>query len=247
MIRVLLVRHGQTWLNAAGRVSGLMDPGLDATGRQQAQALTPILSQGERPTIVTSPLRRARETAQIVARGTPVVVIPELRDRDYGPWTGWPACEVNERFGRVDNAPGIEPAARFMRRVAQAVESVVRAHPNRTVLVIGHAAVNRAAFGWFFPGWKGVLPRVPQNPGCWNCIDVQGEQWQLLGVNSQPAGIAMSGSRQVDESCRKRPVSFAFDGATPYAVAHHSQGRDEGYANRRASYHAPTPTLYGRE
>ena len=245
MIRVFLVRHGQTWLNAVGRVSGLLDPGLDALGRQQAQALTSILSDAERPEIITSPLRRARQTAQIVAEGSPVTVIPEFRDRDYGPWTGWPACEVNDRFGRVDNAPGIEPAARFMRRVAQALQRVVRTHPNRTLMVIGHAAVNRAAFGWFFPGWKGVLPRVPQDPGCWNCIDVDGEQWELLAVNSQPAGLPAAGSPREGEDYRERPVSFVLDRITPYAVAHNPRGRRASSAEQPATYDSPAPILYG--
>ena len=245
MIRVFLVRHGQTWLNAAGRVSGLMDPGLDAIGRQQAEALTSILPQGERFNIVASPLRRAWQTAQIVAKGSPVTVIPEFRDRDYGPWTGWPACEVSERFGRVDNAPGIEPAATFMRRVAQALERTVRTYPNRTLIVMGHAAVNRAVFGWFFPGWKGVLPRVPQHPGCWNCIDVDGEQWELLAVNSKPADMPVAGARQDGANDRGRPISFALDGVTPYAVAHHSRGRRASNANQPAACDSPIPTLYG--
>lgn len=188
--RIFLVRHGHTRLNSAEVVRGLLDDALDETGQLQAQRLGRFLRDAGVNWVATSPLQRARETAQTVAGScaTTAEVVQDLRDRDYGPWTGWPKSEVSERFGRVDNAPGIESTAAFMQRVAIALASVVRAHRGETLAVVGHTAVNRAVFGWFFPGWKGILPRIAQDAACWNCIEVRDDRWELMAVNRRSAG-----------------------------------------------------------
>lgn len=188
--RIFLVRHGHTELNSAEVVRGLLDGSLDYTGRLQAERLGRFLRKAGVNCVITSPLQRTRETAQAVASccAVPVTVEHDLRDRDYGPWTGWPKSEVSERFGRVDNAPGIEPTAAFMRRVAIALARAVLAHRGHTLAVVGHTAVNRGIFGWFFPGWKGILPRIAQDAGCWNCIEVSDHRWELLAVNRLPTG-----------------------------------------------------------
>ncbi|MEV2225103.1 histidine phosphatase family protein [Nocardia vinacea] len=111
--RAFLARHGRTARNADGRLRGLSNPPLDEVGLAEAHRLATVLT-AEKPTaVVPSPLQRAVATGQAIASaaGIEVTVDGRLNDRDYGPWTGHPRSEVEERFGSVDSAPGVEPRA----------------------------------------------------------------------------------------------------------------------------------------
>lgn len=118
-----LVRHGQTALNAAGLLRGRLDPPLDPVGQRQAAALGDLFHDVKLLVVITSPLRRATQTAQpiAVASGAPLVVDVNLLDRDYGPWAGTASTDVERRFGSVDDAPGVEPLEQFEHRVVCAV------------------------------------------------------------------------------------------------------------------------------
>jgi broad specificity phosphatase PhoE len=84
------LRHGETEANASGVISGALDVDLTALGREQAQAAARILSSEPITAIYSSPLRRARDTAEPVARlmELPVYVIPELTERRRGALEG---------------------------------------------------------------------------------------------------------------------------------------------------------------
>ena len=87
---VYLARHGQTPLNESGVLRGQADPPLDETGLGQAQRLRAALGPLGLWAIISSPLLRARQTAQPVAEraGLEVTTGQCLVDRDYGQWTG---------------------------------------------------------------------------------------------------------------------------------------------------------------
>jgi broad specificity phosphatase PhoE len=111
---VYLVRHGQTPLNESGVLRGLADPPLDETGRRQAARLGAALGSRGLAAVFSSPLLRARQTAQPVSEraGLEVAVDQCLLDRDYGPWTGISRESVTARWGSVDRAPGVSRARR---------------------------------------------------------------------------------------------------------------------------------------
>ncbi len=93
MTTVLLLRHGRTTANADGVLAG-WTPGveLDATGRDQAKAVAARLAEVRYSAIITSPLERCRQTAEIVARrrrtDMPVHTEVDLAEVRYGDWTG---------------------------------------------------------------------------------------------------------------------------------------------------------------
>ena len=115
---IYLVRHGQTPLNESGVLRGLLDPSLDEVGQQQARRLGAVLGPRNPVLVISSPLRRARETAQPVAdrAGLEVGIDRCLIDRDYGPWAGMSKESVAARWGSVDNAPGFESRASVRHR-----------------------------------------------------------------------------------------------------------------------------------
>jgi probable phosphoglycerate mutase len=84
-----LIRHGQTDWNAQRRLQGSSDIPLNDVGRGQAQDAVAILSGYEWDAIVSSPLSRAAETADLIAAGLGLTVarrVPELTERDFEVW-----------------------------------------------------------------------------------------------------------------------------------------------------------------
>ncbi|MFF3629100.1 bifunctional RNase H/acid phosphatase [Streptomyces sp. NPDC002164] len=149
----VLLRHGETALTPEKRFSGSggTDPELSAAGRRQAEAIARSLAaRGTIQEIVSSPLRRCRETAGAVAArlGLEVRIDEGLRETDFGAWEGLTFAEVRERHGSdleawlasEEAAPtgGGESFAEVTRRVAAARDRLVARHAGRTVLLVTH-------------------------------------------------------------------------------------------------------------
>lgn len=148
MLRLLLIRHGQSTMNAQRRVQGWLDPPLDNTGWMQAQAIARRLCGRPLEAVYSSDLRRALETAQAVADavGRPVMVDPRLRERDTGDLSGLTPEEIRHHFPDVvrsweegsSNLPGAEPLEVFRERVLAAFADIVARYPQGEVAVVSH-------------------------------------------------------------------------------------------------------------
>jgi probable phosphoglycerate mutase len=149
---MLLLRHGVTDSTLAKLFcgSGGSDPGLNDTGREQVERAARWLgAHGSVEAIVTSPLRRARETAGIVADrlGLPVSVEEGIAEAAFGAWDGMTFAQVQERYpeeledwlASVDAAPpGGESYAALSQRVLAAKARLQLAHQGRRVLAVSH-------------------------------------------------------------------------------------------------------------
>ena len=145
MLRLLLLRHAQSTWNAEGRWQGHADPPLSAEGKQTAKAAAPQYSHISR--VVSSPLVRATETAEIIAEssGTShVATNPGLTERDLGEWTGLTRSEVDERWpGYLSGhkwPESAETTEAFRKRVLEAIHSIAGEF-EEDVLVVAHAGV----------------------------------------------------------------------------------------------------------
>jgi broad specificity phosphatase PhoE/ribonuclease HI len=147
--RLVIVRHGSTAHSAAKRFSGRNDLGLDDQGRHQAAAAARRVQLDRPVAVVSSPLRRARETAQIIADliGCVVSVEEGLTETDFGAWEGLTSAEVKQDWpqeyaawmGSMEIAPpGGESFAQVTRRVRLARGRVIAANPDRTAVVVSH-------------------------------------------------------------------------------------------------------------
>jgi broad specificity phosphatase PhoE len=144
--RVLLVRHGQSEWNAAGRWQGQADPPLSDLGRLQAREAGRAV--GAVDAIWSSDLQRAAETAIIIGDQIgvgPVVVDDRLRERDAGEWTGLTRAQIEQRnpgfLADGNRPPGWEPDRDLLRRAGAALASIAGAAPGGDVLVVTHAGV----------------------------------------------------------------------------------------------------------
>ncbi|WP_129296678.1 bifunctional RNase H/acid phosphatase [Streptomyces lydicus] len=149
----VLLRHGETPLTPEKRFSGSggTDPALSDAGRRQAEATAAALAaRGTIQAVVSSPLRRCRETAGAVADrlGLEVRIEEGLRETDFGAWEGLTFAEVRERhpddldawLGSAEVAPtgGGESFATVARRVAVARDKLLARYAGKTVLVVTH-------------------------------------------------------------------------------------------------------------
>ncbi|MGW1652981.1 bifunctional RNase H/acid phosphatase [Streptomyces atratus] len=149
----VLLRHGETALTPEKRFSGSggSDLELSATGRHQAERIAQSLAaRGTIEEIVSSPLRRCRETAAAVAArlGLEVRIEDGLRETDFGAWEGLTFAEVRERYGpdldawlaSAKAAPtgGGESFAEVARRVAATRDRLTARYAGRTVLLVTH-------------------------------------------------------------------------------------------------------------
>jgi broad specificity phosphatase PhoE len=156
---LIVVRHGRTEANASGLLVGRrLDPGLDELGARQARALAEALPSGAR--VISSPLRRARETA--AALGRPVEVDERWIEVDYGELDGTPLRDVPATLWsawRADPSfapPGGESLADLGQRVAPACADLVTAAADGDVVVVTHVSPVKAALAWAL----GVGPEV---------------------------------------------------------------------------------------
>ena len=147
--KMLLLRHGETPLSIEKRFSGRGDPDLTDRGRAQASASAGRLGERNVDVIVTSPLARARQTADIVgsALGVPVVVDDDFAETDFGDWEGLTFAEVRERWPEAmtkwlaDPAvapPGGESFVATAKRVAAARERLLSSYDGSNVVVVSH-------------------------------------------------------------------------------------------------------------
>ena len=145
---LLLIRHGQSTWNAEGRWQGQADPPLSDFGRWQATTAATAL--GQLDVIVSSPQRRALETAVIIGDGLgvgPVHVVEDLRERLAGPWSGLTGPEIEASWpgwiGDGRRPEGYEPDAPLAARTRAALDAVAGEFPGATVLVVCHGGVIR--------------------------------------------------------------------------------------------------------
>lgn len=149
---LVLLRHGETALTPQKRFSGSggSDPELSEAGHRQAAAVAAALAaRGTVQAVVSSPLKRCRQTAETVAArlGLDVRVDEGLRETDFGAWEGLTFAEVQERhpedlaawLGSAKAAPtGGESFASVARRVALSRDKLLARYAGRTVLLVTH-------------------------------------------------------------------------------------------------------------
>jgi probable phosphoglycerate mutase len=170
MDTLLCIRHAQSTMNAVGLWQGQANPPLSEAGREQAQALGERLAEESLSALVTSDLRRARETAEIAGRhlGIATRLEPGLRELDVGDWSGLPRDEIARRwpedFARFRagdlavRAGGGETRQELRTRVMAALRSLQRSYRGGQIAVVTHLGVIRTLApgtqimnaGWFW-------------------------------------------------------------------------------------------------
>jgi probable phosphoglycerate mutase len=175
---MILLRHGQTELSVHRRYSGRGDPELTALGHDQAARSAARLAAaaddarlGPVAAVLTSPLRRARQTAAAVvdALGVPLEVRDGLVETDFGGWEGLTFAEARERDQELHGKwlgdehvppPGGESFAQVGERIAAERAAIVAAHPRSAVVVVTHVTPIKMLLRQALAGGPEILYRL---------------------------------------------------------------------------------------
>lgn len=194
---VYLLRHGDSRQDDVRRFIGRSDQPLNAAGRAEAaywqHELAAIPFQG----LFCSDLWRSVETAGIIARGigTPVQRLPELREIDLGSWDGMPMDEIRRRYPEEYAQRGADLAGHappegesfndLARRVLPLFHELVLGSSG-TILIVGHAGVNRVILSHLLNIARNDIFQIPQDYGCLNIIDCSANGMVPRRINLLP-------------------------------------------------------------
>jgi len=153
--RLLLVRHGETELQSSLRYWGKTDIVMGAAGLRQAEKLRDRLATEKIDCVYSSELKRASDTACIIAgmHNLKVTTCPELREIDFGKLEGLKFAEIHNQFPEVAQMwnncspslayPGGESLVELEDRVAKFKTRLADHQANKTILVVAHAGILR--------------------------------------------------------------------------------------------------------
>lgn len=155
MLRLLLVRHGETEWNKLLRYQGHTQTPLSEAGRQQAKALSKRLAKEKIDAFYSSDLKRAMETAEIIAAPHQMNVTgrPEFREIKFGAWEGLTYKEIIEKYPQemgewqvrpsVTRIPEGEILTEVNERAMAGIEQIKKDHSDQTILLVAHGGVTR--------------------------------------------------------------------------------------------------------
>jgi len=139
-IAFFYLRHGQTDWNVEGRCQGQADVPLNAAGRAEVARTVARLEAGQVQRIVSSPLARARESAEIASEvlGLPVTLDDGLKEAFWGAWEGGTDRDWLPGWRLGETSDGVEPFDAFTARIAAATARALAG--DGTALIVGHGA-----------------------------------------------------------------------------------------------------------
>ena len=143
-----LIRHGQTDWNAQRRLQGSTDIPLNDVGRGQARDAVAVLAGYQWDAIVSSPLSRAAETADLIAAGLalgPARRVPELTERSFGPAEGMQDGLELDALRIPGGFRGAESQDEAALRGLTSLEALAEEFRGRRVVVIAHGSLLRVS------------------------------------------------------------------------------------------------------
>jgi broad specificity phosphatase PhoE len=195
-MRLLLIRHGETPWNRERRVQGCRsDTELSQRGREQAEKIALLLRKQRVDALYSSSLRRAVDTAKVIAQacGLEVQVAYDLREIDAGELEGLSQEELRKRYeefwkewSQSDPCfplPGGESLEGLQRRTWGEIERIMERHPKETVAVVGHLLANLAIICRALGLDLSHLGRLRQDSGAINVLEITRQGSSLLQFN----------------------------------------------------------------
>lgn len=181
-----LLRHGQTDWNIDFRLQGVTDIPLNETGIAQAKDAARALNGADWDQVISSPLSRARDTAEIVAKLTglgEVTVQPLLLERSFGEAEGLGHEEWRAKYADTNQVPGGESLHDLERRAHLLLDTLASNHSGKRVIAVSHGALIRILLRIVSAG---ELPRDGERLGnaSLSTFVHDGSEWQI--ANYEP-------------------------------------------------------------
>ena len=157
-MKIYAVRHGQTDWNHEGRIQGQSNTRLNDEGRAEARAAAEIIPR-DAEFIITSPMARAVETAEIINKqlGLEIVQDDRLKERSFGDYEGLlrTQIDITPLFGWNPDSrpPNGETSGEMANRVFSFIDDAAKKYSDKTILIVTHSQILRA-FHWYFYGFQ---------------------------------------------------------------------------------------------
>jgi probable phosphoglycerate mutase len=241
--RLVLVRHAVT-AQTGPLLSGRL-PGIDLSdrGRSQAEATAQRLAALPVRAVYASPIERTTQTAACIAayHGLAVEFLPGVLEADYGEWTGqkladlakteeWKVVQVAPSRARF---PGGETIREMQARTVAALDGVVAAHPNETVVVVSHADPIKSAIAHYSGLHLDLFQRIHVAPASVTVFDFHSFGAMLVKCNDtgglddlMPEAPAAAGASAVASEQRGRVARAEAHGAASGASSQERRAVD---------------------
>jgi broad specificity phosphatase PhoE len=198
------MRHGE--VSYFDERVGPVDPvdvSLTPAGNEQARAAAELLTGVDFDRVLTSGMRRAVETARIVAPATEPEAWPDLRELEGGRLADLPDDQVEDAFTRAFHGIvpesacflGGESIGSLVDRVQSALGRLLSDPEWDAVLAVLHGGVNRAILSHALTGDRTFLGNFEQAPACINILDVGASGWIVRAVNLAPYDLVHGAGR----------------------------------------------------
>lgn len=211
MLRLILVRHGETNWNLEGRYQGQEDTDLSSRGLEQGRQLGEALQHVPIDAYIASPLKRAYMTAQFCAEGQGKIVATDdrLEEINHGTWEGQLASDIEAKYPQEFQqwrqaphlvrmpGPGGESIEDVRKRAHAALMDYVKAYDGKTILVAAHDAVNKAIICDIMGLGMDHFWQIKQDNTCVNVLEYDQGQWRIVLLNyTGHRGYIFSGIEQ---------------------------------------------------
>jgi len=206
MITLYLVRHGQTAWNKEEVFRGRADIPLNETGRKEALLTGQYLRGVSMDSIYSSPLSRALETAEAIARyqGKEVQILEGLIDIDFGGWQGISHEVVRERYPELYRQwkesphlvrfPEGENLEEVRKRALEAIRGVIRDHSDDNLVMVSHRVINKIAICGLLGLDDSHFWQIGQDTGCIDVLEFE-EGFTLRCLNDTSHLRSIEGER----------------------------------------------------
>jgi broad specificity phosphatase PhoE len=193
----LLMRHGETAWNRVGRVMGHNPIELDEAGRAQVELAVPAARAIKPDLIISSPLPRAKQSAEIIANGIggmSVAIEPDLEEVRYGRWEGMVFEDLidDPEYVRYREhpltwpTPGGETIAQVQERGVRAVKRAIEANPGQRILFVSHGDIIRTVLSFFVGSELAHFRRIRVDNATFSAIQIVGDFAEVKFMNLLP-------------------------------------------------------------
>jgi len=191
MLKIFLIRHGETEHNRDNIVSGISDSILTETGKLQSKKLAEYFSNETIDAIYTSPSSRALETAQDIAKKKHLQVNCDerLREINFGDWEGknWDFVSQNipnwKEIRHEYRSPNGETQQEVSDRVFAFLREIKKKHKEENIIIIGHGSVNKAFLGILLKISIKERYSIGQRNACINIIGISNNTVKIYKIN----------------------------------------------------------------
>lgn len=183
-----LLRHGQTDWNIDLRLQGTTDIAMNPTGISQIETAAKHLDK-DWDVVLSSPLGRARQSAEIVAKQIGIKQIeiePLLLERAFGIGEGLTYAEWGEKFSKLDDIPGAESRSSVEQRARALLDQISQRYAGSRVLAVSHGALIRFVLSEVSQG--AIPPAGERLQNASLHILHHRESWELEGWQPHPLG-----------------------------------------------------------